>query len=198
MTHLLRFRLTERMTYWVGTAVLLASAAFAWRIVPPTISAARGTFLAFSDFFGQWSFGLFARLGPVLRIYDGGALHAFQLTLEPALRQKFPFPYPPHYLFAVLPLGWLPYGIAYLVWDGISLLLFIWACFGFDTRSKYRWFVVFAPATLICLTQGQSGLLSSALIVGGLRLTAERPVAGGVLLGLATIKPNLGLLVRSR
>jgi hypothetical protein len=195
MTRLLRFRLTERIAYWTGAAVLLAFAAFAWRIIPPTVSAARGSFLAFSDFFGQWSFGLFARFGPIEQIYDGDALHRFQLTLEPALRQKFPFPYPPHYLFTVWPLSWMPYGVAYLVWDGVSLLLFIWACFGFDTRSKYRWFVVLAPATVICLVQGQSGLLSSAFLVGGLRLASERPAAGGILLGMATIKPNLGLLV---
>jgi hypothetical protein len=175
--------------------VLLACAAFAWRAVSSTVSAARGDFLGFSDFFSQWSYALFARVGDVSRIYDGEVLHQFQLTLEPALRQTFPYSYPPSYLLAIWPVGWLPYGAAYLVWDAVSLALFIWAVFGIDARSKYLWFALLAPATILCLTQGQSGLLASALIVGGLRVMQARPLLGGVLLGFATIKPQTGVLI---
>jgi Glycosyltransferase family 87 len=190
-----RFHLTARTARWLGACLLLAFAAFAWRVVPAALHGARGSFLAFSDFFSQWSFGLFARLGSVGQIYDGDALHRFQLTLEPALRQTFPYAYPPSYLFAVWPLSWMPYGAGYLAWDGVTLALFIWAVFGSGAWNRYLPFVVLAPATIICLTQGQSGLLASALIVGGMRLVGTRPVLGGALLGLATIKPQTGMLL---
>jgi hypothetical protein len=129
------------------------------------------------------------------RIYDGDELHQFQLTLEPALHQTFPFPYPPDYLFAIWPLSFLSYGAAYLVWDGVTLPLFLWSVFGTRVRTAMVWFVLLAPTTVITLIQGQNGLLTSALIVGGMRLMGARPIVGGVLLGLATIKPQLGILV---
>jgi hypothetical protein len=117
--------LTPCTTRLLGATVLLAFAAFAWRIVPPVVVSARGDFLAFSDFFAQWSFARFARTGDAALIYDSDVLHQFQLALEPALRQTFPYPYPPSYLFAIWPLGWLPYGAAYLVWDSVTLALFL-------------------------------------------------------------------------
>ena len=165
------------------------------RVIAGTLRAAWGDYLAFSDFFAQWSFGLFARLAGAALIYDGDALHRFQLTLEPALHQFFPYPYPPTYLFAVWPLSWLSYRTAYLVWDIATLALFLWAVFGSGWRTRRLWFVLLAPITVITLILGQNGLLTSALIVGGMRMMRDRPVLGGVLLGLATIKPQLGILI---
>jgi hypothetical protein len=188
--------LTPRATVVLGAVVLLMFAAFAWREIPPIVrGAALGDYLAFSDFFAQWSFAKFARLVNAAQIYDTDVLHRFQLMLEPALHQTFPYPYPPDYLFAIWPLGWLPYGTAYLVWDIVTLALFLWAVFGTRVRTPLFWFVLLAPVTVLTLIQGQNGLLTSALIVGGMRLMGERPVAGGVLLGLATIKPQLGVLI---
>lgn len=174
---------------------MLAFIAFAGRVIPPTLRGARGDYLAFSDFFAQWSFALFARLDDVALIYDGDALHRFQLTLEPALHQFFPYPYPPSYLLAVWPLRFLSYRVAYLLWDCATLALFLWAVFGTHWRTTLPWFVLLAPVTIIALIQGQNGLLTSALIVGGMRLMNERPILGGALLGLATIKPQLGVLI---
>jgi hypothetical protein len=54
---------------------------------------------------------------------------------------------------------------------------------------------VFAPATIITLAFGQTGFLSAALIVGGFRLAAARPVLSGALFGLASVKPQLGVLI---
>ena len=187
--------LTPRVTRLLGAVVLLLFVGFAWHVVPGIVRSAQGNYLAFSDFFAQWAFALFARMYRAAQIYDGDVLHGFQLTLEPALRQTFPFPYPPGYLFAIWPLGWLSYGSAYLVWDSATLVLFLWAVFGTNCRTRLFWFVLFAPVTILALIQGQNGLLTSALIVGGMRLMGDRPVVGGVLLGLATIKPQLGVLI---
>lgn len=191
----LRVTLTPRSTRLLGAAVLLAFAAFAWREIPPVVRGASGNFLAFSDFFAQWSFARFAQMGKAALIYDADALHQFQLTLEPALRQTFPYPYPPGYLFAIWPLGWLPYRTAYLAWDIVTFALFLWAVFGTRVRTMMFWFVLLAPVTILALIPGQNGLLTSALIVGGMRLMRERPILGGVFLGLATIKPQLGVLI---
>ena len=173
----------------------MLSAAFAVLEVLPVIAAAQSDSIAVNDFFAQWSFATFAHLRDPVGLYDYDGLHRFQVALEPLLRQFFPYPYPPTYLFAIWPLGYLPFRPALLAWDLATLALFVWAVFGRELRSAYLPFVLLAPPTIICLAYGQNGLLISAMIVAGFRLMATRPVAGGLLLGLATIKPQLGVLV---
>jgi len=66
---------------------------------------------------------------------------------------------------------------------------------GGDFRSWPRLAgALLAPATTIALISGQSGFLSGALMLGGLRLTRSRPIVAGVLFGLLAYKPQLGLL----
>ena len=194
-SHLLRITLSPRAARLLAGAVLLVCAVFAAHALFAALRGVRGEYLAFSDFFAQWSFAWFARMNDVARIYNANVLHQFQLTLEPALRQSFPFPYPPTYLLTIWPLSWLSYGPAYLVWDIATLALFLWGVLGAKPRMPMLAFVLLAPVTVITLQQGQNGLLSAALIVGGLRLMGARPVIAGILLGLATFKPQLGVLV---
>jgi hypothetical protein len=67
---------------------------------------------------------------------------------------------------------------------------------GGDFRITPRLFgALLAPATTIALISGQSGFLSGALMLGGLRLTRSRPIVAGVLFGLLAYKPQLGVLV---
>ena len=50
------------------------------------------------------------------------------------------------------------------------------------------------PAVLANFMAGQNGFLSAALFGGALLMLIERPILAGVLLGLLTYKPHLGLL----
>src|SRR5262249_51382679 len=50
-------------------------------------------------------------------------------------------------------------------------------------------------AALQSFCTGQTGFLFAALIVGGFRLAANRPILSGALLGLASFKPQLGVLI---
>ncbi len=175
--------------------MLLTSAGFAAVELVPIARQLGGSWLAFNDFFAHWSAALFVRQADPAAIYDPAALHRFQLELEPALRQSFPFPYPPPYLFVVWPFGLLSFPLAQLAWDATGLLLFTCAMAAPDFRSKALALAVLAPTTTIALAYGQTGLIEGALLLGGLRLVGGRPLLGGALLGLATIKPALGLLV---
>lgn len=51
------------------------------------------------------------------------------------------------------------------------------------------------PPVIVTLTHGQTAFLVAALLGGGLLLVEKRPWLAGVLIGLATIKPQFGLLV---
>jgi hypothetical protein len=52
-----------------------------------------------------------------------------------------------------------------------------------------------APTTIISIVSGQTGLLAAALLAGGIRLADRCPILGGILLGLLSYKPQIGLLV---
>ena len=68
-----------------------------------------------------------------------------------------------------------------------------WAAFGRSWTAAA--FVVLAPAAFFSLWLGQSGMLVSALLIAGIGFLERRPVLAGVLFGLLTVKPTLGLLL---
>ncbi len=148
----------------------------------------------FGDFFGFWSFGRFGRaFGGA--IYDPAALARYQHTLLASLQGNFPFPYPPSFLLAVVPLGFLPLQSAYLVWMAAGLLAYAGATLGRQWRSAYGLALLVAPTTVLTITSGQNGFLTAALLVGGLNSLRNRPVLAGVLFGCLTYKPQFALLV---
>ena len=51
------------------------------------------------------------------------------------------------------------------------------------------------PATFINLFHGQNGFLNAALLGAALLALDRRPVVAGILFGLLSYKPHLGLLV---
>jgi hypothetical protein len=55
--------------------------------------------------------------------------------------------------------------------------------------------LLLAPATLINAVGGQNGFLTACLLVGGIVLLDRRPVLVGILFGLLTFKPHLGVVV---
>ena len=151
----------------------------------------------FNDFFGIWSFAKFTAVNHVANIYDDSTLTSFQMDLGATPTGPLPFAYPPSFLLLIAPLRFMSYYLAYPVWVALSGAAYIAASlYRQGQPSRYRAFlIILAPATTVGVTTGQTGLLSSALIVGGFRLANSRPVLSGVVLGLASFKPQFGLLV---
>ena len=143
----------------------------------------------FGDFSGLWSFGKFAALAGA-GIYDPFALAAYQQQLDPSLSGGgFPYPYPPTFLLALIPLGMMALPAAYVCWIAVTFALYALASLGRDWLSLPGLALVAAPTTLINAITGQNGFLSAALLIGGLRLLATRPLVAGALLGLLAYKP---------
>jgi hypothetical protein len=150
---------------------------------------------ASGDFFALWSTARFAAAHPAVEVYDPMRLRMALLAQGMSAQSDYPFPYPPFFLFALRPLESLPYAPAYLLALGGTLALYVWATVGGEWRSPLTAAALLAPATTIALVAGQAGFLAAALLIGGCRLLARRPVAAGVLFGLLGFKPQLGLLV---
>lgn len=175
------------------TAALLALAAYDLAFL--AIGAWRGDSQRFGDFFALWSFAGYASEHGADALYDPEALHRFQRQLDPGFDGGYPLGYPPNMLLLLWPLWRLKLTAAFLAWTGITGLLYAAATLGRDWRSRAGFALLAAPTTLIQLYFGQTGFLSAALLLAGLRHARTRPILAGVLFGVLTCKPQLGLLV---
>jgi hypothetical protein len=147
------------------------------------------------DFVVFWTASVLTLDGQISQIFDLASFHAVQERLIGGKVPLYPWLYPPHGLFTILPLGLLPYLWSYLVWSASTLALYIFAAVGRPWTDLRALALLLAPATFVNLLMGQNGFLSAALLIGGLRLLDRRPVLAGILLGLLSFKPQLGLLV---
>jgi hypothetical protein len=149
----------------------------------------------FTDFFALWSYGKIAGAHPVAELYDFATLHARQVALGMDPGDQSPFAYPPTFMLLLRPLSLLPYDTAHVVWLVGTLALFVWAVWGTCSRSPLGVLgAIVAPASIVNIYCGQSGFLAAALLTAGIRLAVTRPVVGGLLIGLLSYKPQLGLL----
>lgn len=147
------------------------------------------------DFFGLWSCARFIVEHPAVQVYDPNALHAAQVAMGMRPEAEYPFPYPPSFLLALWPLGQLSYWRAFAVAIGGGLVLYLLATQGRRWRSVSLLAALLAPTTIIAIVSAQIGFLAAALLAGGFRLLPRRPVVAGVLFGLLTYKPQMGILV---
>ncbi|WP_407529085.1 glycosyltransferase family 87 protein [Methylobacterium oryzisoli] len=150
------------------------------------------------DFINNWVGPRLAFSGRLATLFDLSGYHA-------ALGQEFgtPLPfhnwgYPPFTLILLRPLALLPYGVALGLWT-----LGLFAVFAAVTlspvpperRMRALLLLALAPACLINAVGGQNGFLTAALFLGGLMALDRRPVLAGILFGLLTFKPHLGLIL---
>lgn len=163
-------------------------------------AVAAGEGLYHQDFFGIWSFARFARGHAAAAIYQPTLLNQYQAALSPGFHGFFPFPYPPDFLLLLWPLGGLPYGVARLLWTGLSAALFGWTVWrALPAQKPWRLYGVMlallAPASLNEALTGETGYFTSALLLGGFLLLPWRPILAGGCFGLLSCKPQLAVLL---
>jgi hypothetical protein len=151
------------------------------------------------DFFAIWSYARFLGEHRAVELYDLSALHAAQVGWGMPAGDVNPFPYPPTFILALWPLQSLEYWTALWIWLAVGFGLYgaalLTAAGPYPTSVLAVLLVMLAPTTTLTLVAGQSGFLAAALLVGGARLVGTRPIGAGVLFGLLTYKPQLGMLV---
>jgi arabinofuranan 3-O-arabinosyltransferase len=148
-----------------------------------------------TDFVNVWAAGKLALSGHAAAAYDWPT---HKLVEESAVGHPFDgyfgWHYPPTFLFVAAGLSLLPYVTANAVWVFGTFPAYVAAIRAIiGDRVGYLLAVAF-PAILANFLVGQNGFLSAGLIGGTLILLDRRPILAGVLLGLLTYKPHLGLL----
>ena len=134
---------------------------------------------------------------PTNKIYDPGALQAFNWPFRARFRFLSLCLPAADVLLILRPLGGLGYIPAYLVWIGATLGAYIVAVAGGDWRSPRLWLAIVAPTTLVSIISGQNGLLTAALVIGGFRLIRRWPFWARGSYRLPGIQPGISFLSRS-
>ncbi|MCJ1959843.1 glycosyltransferase family 87 protein [Novosphingobium mangrovi (ex Hu et al. 2023)] len=154
-------------------------------------------FLLGTDFISFWTTGQMLHAGG--NPYDAAAHISAQRVLYASPGHFTAFFYPPSFLPFCWPLGGLGYFPALGIWLGATGSLFIVALreWRFEAgKAVPFWLALVAyPAMAIVLTHGQTSWLVAALLGTGLLQVRKRPVLAGICLGLATVKPQFGVLV---
>jgi len=129
-------------------------------------------------FFDYWAYNVYLQ-----SFFSTGDLHHYFWS------------YPPHILLFIWPFGLMPYLAAFAAWSIIGFVTFLLAARAGGIERKNLLFVAVAPAVAVNLFFGQNGFFFAALLIGGLINLDRRPLLAGMLFGILTIKPQLGLLL---
>lgn len=147
------------------------------------------------DFLNLWMYGRAVTDADPSRFYD---IAVYNAELTKLLGAGYPgqnWPNPPTALLPMAPFGLLGFFPALFAWFVIgigALALTVRRTFA-DVRVLTVLMV--SPAALLCLISGQSSFLTTAALIGAFFCWDRRPVLAGILIGLLTVKPQLGILI---
>ena len=150
------------------------------------------------DFINVWIGSQLAFSGHVDVAYD---FAAYQTAIKELFGQTLPyhvFSYPPHSLLLYWPFAHLPYFWGLALWTAAGLAALTPVVLSQLPRAKWPLALALlfcSPAVIFNGLVGQNGCFSSALLVGGVVIMDRRPLMAGVLFGLLTFKPHLGLVL---
>jgi hypothetical protein len=196
----------ERMRL-MGVLLLIAFvAAFAWiGATANGLNDVKGRPLG-TDFSNVYAAGTYVRDGLPEAPFDPVRQNLREQELFGAATPFYGWHYPPFFLFVAAALATMPYVPALVVWQGVTLVLYLLAigavmhtaAGGRRTESFDRLWIVLAlayPAVFVNLGHGHNGLLTAAMLAAALAILDRRPIAAGILLGLLSYKPQFGILI---
>jgi putative flippase GtrA len=186
--------------FTVAGLALFTSAEFAYFLFSPppsfylpSVDGFGGTAIG-RDFLNAWMGGRSALAGGPAAWFDP-VVYNEALRSIVGITERYYWSYPPHVLLVVWPLGLIPYFPAFVLWTLCGFALFLHAAAHGGIERRHLLFLAVAPAVALNVFLGQNGFFTAALLIGGLVNLDRRPVLSGVLFGILTIKPQLGLLL---
>jgi hypothetical protein len=150
-----------------------------------------------NDFVSFYAAGRLAQDGAPTLAYDRAAHYGMEQLIAGANTTYNFFYYPPIFLILCSFLAKLPYAVALVAFEMLTLLAYLWI--GRKILADYKvWFVIVLlafPAVFWNALLGQNALLTASLLGAGLMLLERRPVLAGFILGALAYKPHFGLLL---
>ncbi|HUO12773.1 MAG TPA: glycosyltransferase family 87 protein [Caulobacteraceae bacterium] len=140
------------------------------------------------DFYVFWTAGRHWRTP-----YDPSVVA--HLLAQLRLHGVWPFAYPPTFLLVAWPFAQLPLRLAYPLWTGLEMSLFLLAASYFVRPVWTTALLALTPVVFFAAMLGQTSLLTGAAMLAAWRFRDARPALAGVLLGVAgCIKPQALIL----
>jgi hypothetical protein len=154
----------------------------------------KATLVLGRDFLNLWMYGRAVFDIDPARFYDVATYNA---ELARLLGPGYPgqnWPNPPTALVVMAPFGLLTYFPALIAWLAVGLLAFYLAGRRELSEARLLLIVLVSPAALLCVLSGQSSFLTTAALFAIFAWLDKRPVLAGILIGLLSVKPQLGIL----
>lgn len=149
------------------------------------------------DFVSFYAAGTLAGAGTPELAYDQAEhFAAEQQATKPGIAYQYFF-YPPVFLLLCRAVAALPYMLAFVVFEALTLALFLLTIRAVLAERGWAWTipVLASPAVFWTLGLGQNSFLTAALFGAATVLLDRRPVLAGLLFGVLCYKPHFGLLV---
>jgi alpha-1,2-mannosyltransferase len=150
-----------------------------------------------TDFVSFYAAGSLVDAGTPELVYDQAAHSAAEeRATAPGVEYRF-FYYPPVFLLLCAPLARLPYLAAFLVFEGVTLILYLIVVRNIMDERRFAGLVPILafPAVFWTLGLGQNAFLTAALFGAATLCIDRRPIVAGLLFGALCYKPHFGLLV---
>lgn len=152
--------------------------------------------LVVRDYINLWAGGRLAAEGRTELVFQPHGYFAWLRSVFGERLDPHVWGYPPHLLLLAVPLAWLPLVPGFLAWVAATGAVMWAALRAAGMARSHALAAALSPAALESALTGQNGtLISGAGLAGGLLLSGRRPVLAGALLGLLSLKPQIGLLV---
>lgn len=189
-------------------AVALPYAFYGWAWMIAIGLGYHGAFRPFNNALG-WDWAIFHTAARAW--YDGNLAHVYdQVWIKQAMQAAdlhglrapsiYPaFDYPPTFLLILLPFGALSFALSYALAQLLSFSGLVWALRRYAGRTRQFWF--FLASLLACpaagnnVMSGQNVFLVAALFVAGFGVLDVQPLLAGAVIGLASFKPQMVLMV---
>jgi hypothetical protein len=179
-----------------GLFVAIAAVAYLYTLEPRPLFPRDGTSLVVGrDFLNFWMYGRAARLPDPGQWYDP---RLYNDALAALLGGGYPgqnWSYPPTMMLLMASFGALGYLPALALWTALGLAIFaavMWRFLG-DRRAALA--VLCSPAAVFGLISGQLSFVTTAMLVAAFGWLDLRPIPAGILIGMLTLKPHLGILI---
>ncbi len=150
--------------------------------------------IAARDYLNVWVGGKLAAAGEFDILFHPSRYDGWVKGLFGSGMYAHAWGYPPTVLFLAVPLAALPLVPGFVAWvaGSAGLLMTVLRRCGLPWLTCLA--VLLSPAMIENALAGQNGAITASLLEGGLLLVGRKPVMAGVLFGLLTTKPHLGLL----